>query len=232
EAVTLATRRSQAGYELANAFSLRAAIRDSNGKLAEADADYREAQKTYLQTTGPTHFLTLQNDGLRGMTLLEMSGHRDEALRAVEASAEALTRTRTGSPTHAQAVERLGLAYLRVGRFDRALPVLEESRALWSKRGEEVYRVVPTLALAEVRAALGEDGAARTLIDEAMSVLQRSPRMGVVPEGDAHLIRGLIAVDRGETAEAHTALAQALSLSGWDSRADLTRRVLADAGRT
>src|SRR5262249_41763223 len=130
EAVTLATRRSQAGYELANAFSLRAAIRDSNGKLAEADADYREAQKTYLQTTGPTHFLTLQNDGLRGMTLLEMSGHRDEALRAVEASAEALTRTRTGSPAHAQAVERLGLAYLRVGRFDRALPVLEESRAL------------------------------------------------------------------------------------------------------
>src|SRR5262249_13123915 len=87
-----------------------------------------------------------------------------------------------------------------------------------------------TLALAEVHAALGQDAAARALVDEAMSVLQRSSRGGVVPEGDAHLVRGLIAVDRGETAEAVTALAQALSLSGWESRADLTRRVLAAAG--
>jgi serine/threonine-protein kinase len=231
EAVILATRRPQAGYELANAFSLRAVIRDSDGKLTEADADFREAHKSYLQTTGPAHFLAVQNGGLRGMTLLEMSGHRDEALREVEASAEALTRMRTGSQTHAQSVERLGLAYLRLGRFERARPVLEESRALWAKRGEELYRVVPTLALAEVQAALGQDASARALVDEGMSVLQRSPRMGLVPEGDAHLVRGLIAVDRGETAEAITALAQALSLSGWESRADLTRRVLADAGR-
>ena len=126
EAVALAMHRSQVGYERANAFSLRAVIRDSNGKLAEADADFGEADAGYLRTTGPTHFLTVQNDGLRGVTLLEL-GRRDEALRHVEASAETLARGRRGSNTHAQSVERLGLAYVRVGRFERAVPILEES---------------------------------------------------------------------------------------------------------
>ena len=72
EAVALAMHRVHMGFERPNAFSLRAAIRDSNGKLAEANADFVEAETGYLRTTGATHFLTLQNDGLRGMTLLEM----------------------------------------------------------------------------------------------------------------------------------------------------------------
>ena len=231
EAVAVATRRSRVGYELPNAYSLRAVVRDGNGKLAEADADFGEAQAGYLRTTGPSHFLTFQNEGLRGTTLLEMGGRREEALRHLEASADALSRGRRGSNTHAQAVERLGLAYLRVGRFERAVPVLEESRVLWAQRGETVYRVAPTLALAEARAALGQDAASRPLLDEALRVLQGSPRTALLPEGDVHLVRGLIAVDRGETAEAHTALAQALTLSGWETRGDLTRRVLAGAGR-
>ncbi|HZX42993.1 MAG TPA: protein kinase, partial [Myxococcaceae bacterium] len=231
EAVAVATRPSGGGYELPNAFSLRAAIRDSNGKLAEADADFAEAQTGYLRTTGATHFLALQNQGLRGMTLLEMGGRREEALAQVGASTTALARVRPGSNTHAQSVERLGLANLRVGRFERAIPLLEESRALWAQRGETVLRVPPTIQLAEARAALGEHAAARGLLEEALSVVQRSPRTALVPEGDVHLVRGLIAVDRGETAEAHTELAQALTLSGWETRADLTRRVLADAGR-
>ena len=231
EAVAVATRRRRVGHELANAFSLRAAIRDSNGKLAEADADFAEAQAGYARTTGPAHFLAVQNEGLRGMTLLEMGGHRDQALGQVEDSASALARVRRGSQTHAQGVERLGLAYLRVGRFERAVPLLEESRALWARRGETVLRVAPTIALAEARAALGEIASARGLLEEALSVVQRSPRTALAPEGDVHLIRGLIAVDRGETAEAHTELAQALTLSGWETRADLARRVLAGAGR-
>ena len=231
EAVAVATRRSRVGYELANAFSLRAVIRDSNGKLAEADADFAEAQTGYARTTGPTHFLALQNQGLRGMTVLEIGGRRDQALAQVEESAGALARVRRGSNTHAQAVERLGLAYLRTGRFQRAIPALEESRALWAQRGETVLRVAPTVGLAEARAALGEHAVARGLLDEALSVVQRSPRTAVAPEGDVHLLKGLIAVDRGETAEAHTELAQALTLSGWETRADLTRRVMADAGR-
>ncbi len=230
EVVALANRRSRVGYERANAFSLRAVIRDSNGKLAEADQDFGEAEAGYLRTTGPTHFLTVQNDGLRGMTLIEM-GRRDDGLRRVQASAEALTRGRKGSNTHAQSVERLGLASVRVGRFARAIPVLEEARALWAQRGETLSRVVPTLALAQARAALGQDASARALLDEALSDVRASPRTALVPEGDVHLVRGLIAVDRGETAEAHTALAQALTLSGWETRADLTRRVMADAGR-
>ena len=231
EAVAVATRRSRVGYELPNAFSLRAAIRDSNGKVTEAEADYIEAHVGYLRTTGPTHFLALQNQGLRGMAVLERGGRRDEALGLVEASASGLARVRRGSNTHAQSLERLGLAYLRLGRFERAIPVLEESRALWTQRGESVLRVAPTVGLAEARAAVGEHAAARGLLDEALSVVQKSPPTAVAPEGDVHLVRGLIAVDRGETAEAHTELAQALTLSGWETRADLTRRVLADAGR-
>ncbi len=231
EAVAVATRRSRVGYELPNAFSLRAVIRDSNGKVAEAEADHIEAHLGYLRTTGPTHFLTLQNQGLRGMTVLERGGRRDEALGLVEVSASELARVRRGSNTHAQSLERLGLAYLRLGRFERAIPVLEESRAIWAQRGESVLRVVPTVWLAEARAALGEHAAARGLLDEALSVVQKSPRTALAPEGDVHLVKGLIAVDRNETAEAHTELAQALTLSGWETRADLTRRVLADAGR-
>jgi len=231
EAVAVAQRRTQVGYELPNAFSLRAVIRDSNGKLAEAESDFVAAQEGYERTTGPTHFLTLQNEGLRGMTLLELGGRRDEALKHVEASAEALARGRPGSNTHAQAVERLGTAYLRVGRFQRAIPVLEEARRLWGQRGETMYRVGPTLALAEARAEMGEDAAARSLLDEALGVLQGSPRVAILAEGDVHLVRGLLAADRGDAAEALTALAQALTVSGWETRADVTRRVLADAGR-
>jgi eukaryotic-like serine/threonine-protein kinase len=232
EAVTVAVNRNEGGFERPNAYSLRAVIRDSNGKLAEADADFAVAQEGYLRTTGPNHFLTLQNEGLRGMTQLEMGGRREEALANVQASADALARGRKGSNTHAQAVERLGVALLRVGRPERAIPVLEESRALWAKRNETVYRVAPTLALAEARAALGEEAAARALLDEALSVIQGSLRTALQPEGDVHLVKGLIAAEHAETAEAHTALAQALTQSGWESRSDLTRRVLADAGRT
>ena len=232
EAVAVVAGRSAAGYERPNAYSLRAVIRDSNGKLAEANADFIQAHQGYLQTTGPSHFLTVQNQGLQGMTLLEMGGHRDEALASVRASAEALTRVRPGSPTHAQSVERLGVALLRVGRPEQAIPALEEARALWAKRGEAVYRVAPTLSLAEARAALGDVAGSRALLDEALSVIQSSPRTALQPEGDVHLVRGLIAADRAETAEAHTALAQALALSGWESRSDLSRRLLADAGRT
>jgi hypothetical protein len=88
------------------------------------------------------------------------------------------------------------------------------------------------MALAEVRGALGQDAQAKALLDEALFVRQSSPKNAVLPEGDVHLVRGLLAVDRGETADAHTSLGLALSLSGWDSRADLTRRVLAGSGRT
>ena len=231
EALELATRRTRPGFELANAYSLRAVIRDSNGKLAGAEADFGLAHQAYVRSTGPSHFLAFQNSGLRGMTLLEMGGRREEALAAIEASAQAIARVRRGSNTHAQAVERLGLAYLRVGRYERAVPLLEESRSLWAQRQEAIYRTVPTIALAEARGALGQHAEARALLEEALVVLQSSPRNALQPEGDVHLVRGLLAADRGEAAEAHAALAQALTLTGWESRGDLTRRVLAEAAR-
>ncbi|HEY1907613.1 MAG TPA: hypothetical protein VGG91_16315, partial [Myxococcaceae bacterium] len=115
---------------------------------------------------------------------------------------------------------------------EEALKPLEDARAIWTSRNDSLLRTGPTVALAEVRGALGQYTQARAMLEEALAVRQGSPRTALLPEGDVHLVRGLLAIDHGETAEAHTALGQALSLSGWDSRADLTRRVLADAGRT
>jgi tetratricopeptide (TPR) repeat protein len=181
---------------------------------------------------GPNHFLTLQNLGLRGATRLEMGGAREAALAEIEASAQGLGRVRRDSNTHAQSLERLGVGYLRVGLFEAAIKPLEDARAIWAKRKDSLLRTGPTLALAEVRGALGQDAQARALLDEALAVRQSSPKNAVLPEGDVHLVRGLLAIERGETADAHTSLGLALSLSGWESRADLTRRVHAGGGRT
>ena len=231
EAVEISLKYPRPGYEGPNAYSLRAAIRDSNGKLAEADEDYTRAQEGYQRVIGPDHFLTLQNLGLRGATRLEMGGAREAALAEIEASAQGLGRVRRDSHTHAQSLERLGIAYLRVGLFEAAIKPLEDARAIWAKRKDSLLRTGATVALAEVRGALGQDAQARALLDEALAVRQASPKNAVLPEGEVHLVRGLLAIERGETADAHTSLGLALSLSGWESRADLTRRALAEAGR-
>ena len=69
EAVALAGESKQPGFDVPNAYSLRAAIRESNGDLRGADSDYAAATAFYEKTPGAAHFLTLQNAGLHGMTL-------------------------------------------------------------------------------------------------------------------------------------------------------------------
>ena len=120
EAVAIASELPRPGFELANAYSLRAAIRDGNGNLSGADDDYRTAHDGYARSVGPGHFLTLQNDGLLGATLLERGQRREEALQLIESTTDGLAHSRRGSFTHAQALNRLGAAYLRLGRFDHA----------------------------------------------------------------------------------------------------------------
>ena len=155
------------------------------------------------------------------------------ARREVEASAEALARVRKGSNTHAQSLERVGLAYVRAGSVrGAAIPSSRNPGRSGPSAARRSCGTAPTLALAQARCG----ARARTPQPGRCSTRRSpwsvgSPRTALVPEGDVHLVRGLIAVDRGETAEAHTALAQALTLSGWETRADLTRRVMADAGR-
>ncbi|HZJ56565.1 MAG TPA: hypothetical protein VFD38_20645, partial [Myxococcaceae bacterium] len=232
EAVEISLKYPRPGFEGANAYSLRAVIRDSNGKLAEADADFVKAQEGYVRAVGPDHFLTLQNLGLRGTTSLELGNRREEALGEIESSAQGLGRVRRDSHTHAQALERMGTGYVRIGRFEEAIRPLEQARTIWAARKDSLLRTGATMSLAEARAAMGQEAQARALLDEALAVRQSSPRTAQLPEGDVYLVKGLLAIERGETAEAHTALGLALSLSGWESRADLTRRVLADAGRT
>jgi serine/threonine-protein kinase len=235
EAVAVASSgssRVRPGFVVANAYSLRAAIRDSNGKLSGADEDYRVAHDGYVRTMGPTNFLTVQNDGLRGFTLLELGNHRAEALALLEGAAETLGRTRRGSNTHAQAVERLGIAYLRLGRYLRASQVLEEDRSLWAERHETVQRTVATVALAEARAELGQGAESGRLLDEALGVLRSSPPSSFHPEAEVHLARGLLALESDDRSGARTALSEALGRSGAETRDDLTRRVLTQAALT
>ncbi len=174
EAVALAKHRVHMGFERPNAFSLRAVIRDSNGKLAEADADYIEADTGYLRTTGPTHFLTLQNDGLRGMTLLEM-GKRDEGLRHVEASAAGTGPCAAREPDP-RAVDSSGSAWPTSGWAASSAPSRCSRRR--GRCGPSVARRCPgwyrPWRWPQVRAALGEDAAARD-----------TPRRGAVhPPGE------------------------------------------------
>ena len=232
EAVALAIKLPRPGFELANAYSLRAAIRDGNGNLSGADDDYRTAHDGYARSVGPGHFLTLQNDGLLGATLLERGQRREEALQLIESTTDGLAHSRRGSGTHAQALNRLGVAYLRLGRFDRAAEVLEQARALWAERQEALQRTDATVSLAEARIAGGAFTEARPLLDEALAVVRSAPPSAAHPEGDVHLALGLLGVDAGRLDEARRELRQALALSAMDSRDDLARRVLAGAALT
>ena len=64
----------------------------------------------------------------------------------IEESTAALAKTRAGSNTHAAAVERLGMAYVLVGSFERADPLLEEARTLLGKRHDDLVRTGPTVS--------------------------------------------------------------------------------------
>ena len=232
EAVALASELPRPGFELANAYSLRAAIRDGNGNLSGADDDYRTAHDGYARSVGPGHFLTLQNDGLRGATLLERGQRREEALQLIESTTDGLAHSRRGSGTHAQALNRLGAAYLRLGRFDRAAEILEQARTVWAERQDALYRTDATVSLAEARIASGALIEGRALLDEALAVLRSAAPSAVHPEGEVHLALGLLEIEAGRSGEARRELRQALALSATDSRDDLARRVLAGAALT
>jgi serine/threonine-protein kinase len=232
EAVAVATELPRPGFELPNAYSLRAEIRDSNGNLSGAEDDYRTAHDGYARSVGPGHFLTLQNDGFLGATLLERGQRREEGLQLIESTTDALAGSRRGSNTHAQALTRLGVAYLRLGRFDRAAEILEQARAVWAERQETLQRTDATVSLAEARIAAGALTEGRAFLDEALAVLRSAPPSAAHPEGEVHLALGLLGVDAGRPGEARSELRQALALSPTDSRDDLARRVLAGAALT
>jgi len=232
EAVALATELPRPGFEVPNAYSLRAEIRDSNGNLSGAEDDYRTAHDGYVRSVGPEHFLTLQNDGLLGATMLERGHMRKEALHLVESTTEALVRARRGSGTHAQALNRLGLAYLRLGRVDHAAEILEQARAVWAERKEALRRTDSTVSLAEARIAAGALSEARVLLEEALAVMRSAPSSALHPEGELHLALGLLALDAGSAGEARRELRRALALSATDRRDDLARRVQTGAALT
>jgi len=232
EVVALASSKALPGFVVANAYSLRAAIRDSNGKLSGADEDYRVARDGYMRTMGPTNFLTLQNDSLRAFTLLELGGHQAEARALLESTAEALGHARRGTSTHASAVERLGVADLRLGRYFRASEVLEQARTLWGERHETAQRTVATVALAQSRIELGQAAGAGPLLDEALDAVRGSPPSSLHPESEVHLVRGLRALETDDAPGARAELVEALARSSAETRDDLARRVLVQSALT
>jgi serine/threonine-protein kinase len=232
EAVAVATELPRRGFQTPNAYSLRAEIRYANGNLSGAEADYRAARDGYAKSIGPEHFLSLQNDGLLGATMLERGQKREEALQLIESTTDALAHSRRGSGTHAEALSRLGLAYLRVGRFDRAAEVLGQARSVWAERKEMLRRTDATVALAEARIAAGSLTEARALLDEALAVLRSAPPSALHPEAEVHLALGLLGANAERPGEARAELRQALALSTTDSRNDLARRIRAGAALT
>jgi tetratricopeptide (TPR) repeat protein len=220
---------TNSGFDRPNAYSVRAALREANGDLAGSEADYAVADPFYRKSAGPDHFLTLQNDGLRGLTLLEL-GQRDRAMQLIQDSTRGVARVRPGTNTHAFATERLGVALVMVGRYSEALSPLEEARALWIKRHDERQRTVATLNLAIAKAALGEPGEARGLLDEALAVRSKQQKPFSLAPADVELWQGLVALESGDAAAARRQIGAALASSGGDSRDDLMRQVRGQGG--
>jgi tetratricopeptide (TPR) repeat protein len=228
EAVALAGQSEKPGFDVPNAYSLRAAIRESNGDLQGADSDYTTAGAAYRKTVGPEHFLTSQNEGLHGMALVEM-GQRDRGLKMVEESTALLSKIRAGSNTHVVALERLGAAQLQVGSFGRAIPALERSSALWAERHDELQRTGSTVKLSRAYAALGRYDEARALLNEALAVRSARQHSSLFAVAEVHLALSALALEQGNVQEARAELERVLTSSPAATRGDLSRQVLAHA---
>lgn len=174
------------------------------------------------------HFLTLQNSSLQGMALLEV-GKREEGLKKVSESAEAMARIRPESGSHAMVLARLGSAEVQVGRFERARPALEQARALFQKRHDDLQRTAVTIDLSAVELARGRYAEARGLLFEALGARWKAERSATLSVAECQLQMGLLAAEQGERLEARSQLLLALDGSTGVSRGDLTRQVLAQA---
>ena len=172
-------------------YSLRAVIRDSNGKLAEAEADFRRAHEGYLQTIGPD---PLPHPAEPGAARRDPAGDRRVAERRSGTSrprrgagpgAAREPHPRTGGGAAGPGLPSRGP--VRAGRRGRS----RRPARCGPSAARRCTAAAPTLALAEARAALGQDAQARALLDEALTVLQgarapRSPRGRRAPRPGAH----------------------------------------------
>ena len=229
EAVELAVSLERPGFDLPNAYSLRAAIRESNGDLAGANADFTAAGPMYQKQAGPAHFLTLQNEGLQGMTLLEL-GQRDRGMELVQKSAEGLAKGRPGTSTHAASVERRGTGEVWLGRYAAAVPLLEEARSLWLARHDPLQRTSATLNLAIARLERGEYAEASALLDEVQGLREKQAKSVTLSPVEAQLWRGQLALEQEDLAAAQTELERVLSAAKGTSRSALTWQLGAHAG--
>ncbi|HSW04213.1 serine/threonine-protein kinase [Aquabacterium sp.] len=223
EAVAVASLNGGRRIEAANAQSLRAAVRDAAGDAQGALADYTAAAQGYTRLAGPEHFLTLQNDSLRGLALLHL-GRQAEGLAAMATVADRLGHTRAGSNTHAAAVTRLGVALVQLGLIERAEPVLRQTMAIWQQRGDALQLSGAVVALANVLQQRGDEAAAKALLDEALAVRQRQEHHTLLPLAEVQYRLGLLALDAARHDEAQRQLQASLASAGGPGPGDQAQR--------
>jgi tetratricopeptide (TPR) repeat protein len=207
----------EVGDERASAYSLRASVLDRLGDVDRAEHDYAQASSLYLAAVGSQHFLYLTNESLRGVALHKL-GRRDEGLHVAETSAAELSRVRPQTNSEANGFLRLAGVYERDGQLDRALATSERAFAVLQTTQPPPAAVSNTLTqTARLRMLMGDLDAAARLVDEAVSRAKNANALTAQVEADASIVRGDIAIARGDHGGALALARRAQSLSGGDA---------------
>jgi len=216
EALAAAELTARPQIERPNARSLRAAMRASAGQLHAAREDFEAADAEYQRVLGAEHFLTLQNRGSLG-EVRHLLGEREEGMRLMQSTLDAIAAVRPGSSTHAHALDRIGQAYLREDRPREALAALQRAEQVWLAKGS---RDASRNALAgQVDALLSSgrrDDAVARLAD--LKALNRV-RDDAKPDAATALREGLLNVARDDRTNARSTLSQCLTLTAGGTRA-------------
>jgi eukaryotic-like serine/threonine-protein kinase len=215
EAMLAADLTTRPQIERPSARSLRASIRTTAGQLEAARADYEAADAEYQRVLGPDHFLTLQNKGLLG-ELQHVLGKREEGLRLMQSTLDAIATVRPGTSTHVYALDRIGQAYLREGRPAQALTALKQAETAWLQMGASDATRNSLAAQVDALLQLGQlDNAAARLAN--LNALNRQ-RDGGKPDAATALAEGVLGIARDERAQARSALTQCLTLTATPTR--------------
>ena len=207
----------------ANAYSLRASVFDRVGQVESAERDYARASADYAASLGSQHFLYLQNENLRGLTLQAL-GRRDEALHVLETSSAQLSRVRPKTHSELNAILRLSAGYERDGQFDLALAGQERGWALAQGLPGATPALVSNMLIriARLKMRTGDLDAAARDLREAVERATRARALNAQVDADVALVQGSLALARGDAADALALARRAQSLSGGET---LTARV-------
>ncbi len=213
----------------ASAHSLRASILDHVGEAGRAELDYAEASAEYRVSVGTDHFLYLQNENLRALTLQTL-GRRAEALSVLEASTSAVSRVRPRTNTEMNTLHRASVAFERDGQPARALAAVMPAVAMArADTPGTTPALLSGLLLDEARARLllGDAASAARLAQEAIDSAHAKNALSPTTEAEASIVLGEAALMRGDRTRALELSRRAQMLSAGDAFAAKVRRARA-----